>query len=73
MLNADDFECCAATSGRINMVDHLVVRPLCACCGGGLYRKGYTHTKSASRKHNLKSKKKRRRCEKRDTIRTQSN
>jgi len=27
------------------------VRALCPCCGGGEWRKGYMHTKAASRYH----------------------
>lgn len=31
------------------------MRPLCPCCQGGAWRKGYTHTKAASRAHNNKA------------------
>lgn len=35
----------------------LGLRLLCGCCAGGEYRKGKTHTKAASRKHNAKARK----------------
>jgi hypothetical protein len=36
---------------------HHAVRPLCNCCGGGEHRKGYTRTKSKSRKMSRKARK----------------
>ena len=33
------------------------VRPLCRCCGGGEWRKGYTHCKSVSNFKSTKAKK----------------
>jgi hypothetical protein len=39
----------------INAEHHHACRPLCSCCGGGDYRKGYTKTKAASHSDNAKS------------------
>lgn len=37
---------------NVNPANHLGVRPYCNCCGGGEYRKGYTHTKAKSHDDN---------------------
>lgn len=44
-------------SERINVEDHLGIRPFCHCCGGGEIRdrRGkYKHTKAMSRRKNRK-------------------
>lgn len=39
----------------VNAEHHHAVRPLCPCCGGRDYRKGYRHTKAGSRKLSVKA------------------
>lgn len=41
----------------INPEQHHDCRPFCPCCGGGDWRKGYTLTKSKSRRKSKKAKK----------------
>lgn len=41
----------------INAEHHHAVRPRCACCGGGDWRKGYTLTKAASAAKSAKGRK----------------